>query len=106
MENHNETDIYSASWVDIIPTVIHRYSGADYNFFHLCPEKYAAMKMAYLKKFCQTNWMFMVWRFLHILVKLVKVKSVWQKDFDEFQSNLSKQNQLSRFDNFDKFSPF
>ena len=22
MENHNETDIYSASWVDIIPTVI------------------------------------------------------------------------------------
>ena len=54
LKNHNEADIYSASWADIISTVIQIYRNWLQQF-HLCPEKHAVTRKAEFTKFCQTD---------------------------------------------------
>ena len=99
MENHNETDIYSASWVDIIPTVIQIDIQEQITTFPLLSRKVCSNENGIFNKIlsdqlnvhgltisphfsqtCQSE-ISMVERFWWISVKFVKTKSaqqIWQ----------------------------
>ena len=79
MENHNETDIYSASWVDIIPTVI-----------QIGIQEQITTFSTYIQKSMQ-QWKWHIWQ------NFVKpIECSWFDDFSTFKSNLSKWNQYGR----------